>query len=102
MTAYDAIADPTRREILDLLATREYPAGELANCFPVSRPAVSRHLRVLRGARLVRETRRGRHRFYALDAGPLREVDSWVRRYERFWSDGLSALKTYLEAERVG
>lgn len=100
MSAYEAIADPTRRQILDLLSEREIPAGELASHFTVSRPAVSRHLRVLRRARLVRETRRGRHRFYALNAGPLREVDSWVNRYERFWRKGLDTLKTYLEEEK--
>jgi DNA-binding transcriptional ArsR family regulator len=100
MSAYGAIADPTRRQILDLLSEGEIPAGELASHFSVSRPAVSRHLRVLRGARLVRETRRGRHRFYALNAGPLREVDSWVRRYERFWRESMDAFKRYLEDER--
>ena len=55
---------------------------------------------MLRSARLVRETRRGRHRVYALNADPLREVDLWVRRYERFWREGLDALKTYLEQEK--
>lgn len=100
MGAFEAIADPTRREILDLLSEREYPAGELARRFPISRPAISRHLRVLRRARLVRETRRGRHRLYSLRAAPLREVDSWVRRYEHFWREGLELLKTYLEEER--
>ncbi|MGH7337877.1 MAG: metalloregulator ArsR/SmtB family transcription factor, partial [Myxococcota bacterium] len=76
MGAFEAIADPTRRQILDLLSAGEYRAGELARRFPISRPALSRHLRVLRHARLVRETRRGRHRFYALCPDPLREVDT--------------------------
>jgi DNA-binding transcriptional ArsR family regulator len=102
MFAYEAIADPTRRQILDLLREGEIPAGELAGHFEVSRPAISRHLRVLRRARLVRETRRGRHRLYALNAGPLREVDAWVRRYEPFWRKSLDALKTYLEEEKAG
>jgi DNA-binding transcriptional ArsR family regulator len=99
MTPYEAIADLTRRRILDLLRHQEMPAGQVATHFPVSRPAVSKHLRVLRRARLVREVRRGRHRFYRLNAKPLREVDSWVHRYERFWREGLSALKQYLEDE---
>lgn len=97
--AFAAIADPTRRQILDLLATREYPAGELARRFPVSRPAISRHLRVLRRARLVKETRRGRQRVYSLRAAPLREVDTWLRRYEQFWREGLERLKTHLEED---
>ena len=99
MTAYEAIADPTRRHILDLLRDREMPAGDLASHFPVSRPAVSRHLRVLRRAGLIGENRRGRHRLYRLTATPLREIDAWLNRYERFWREGLGELKRYLEEE---
>ncbi len=99
MNAYDAIADPTRRQILDMLRDKELPAGEVASYFSVSRPAVSRHLRVLRRAGLVRERRRGRERLYCLQATPLREIGSWVRQYERFWRENLNALKQYLEEE---
>ena len=99
MNAYEAIADPTRRRILDLLHDQEMAAGQLASHFPVSRPAVSRHLRVLRRAGLVSEDRRGRRRIYCLNATPLREVSSWVQRYERFWREGLGTLKRYLEEE---
>ena len=99
MSAYEAIADPTRRRILDLLREQPLPAGELASHFPVSRPAVSRHLRVLRRAGLVKQARHGRQRLYRLSPTPLREVVAWVHEYERFWQEGLSALKRYLEEE---
>ena len=99
MSAYEAIADPTRRRILDLLREQPLPAGELASHFPVSRPAVSRHLRVLRRAGLVKETRQGRQRLYRLSPTPLRQVGAWVHEYERFWQEGLGALKRYLEEE---
>lgn len=101
MRTYEAIADPVRREILDLLRERELSAGRIASHFSVSRPAVSRHLRVLRDARLVRAQQRGRLVVYRLDAAPLGEVDAWLRRYERFWTEGLSSLKRYLEEEAV-
>lgn len=98
--AFAAVADPTRRAILDLLLTnRTLTAGEIAAAFPaISRPAVSKHLRVLRQARLVREQARGRERHYALDPEPLAAMyQSWFARYEQFWQDRLLALKQYVE-----
>jgi DNA-binding transcriptional ArsR family regulator len=97
---FRALADPTRRAILDTLRSGRRPVGEIAERFPVSRPAVSRHLRVLRRARLVIEERRGRSRLYALNPEPLREVDRWLQEYRGFWTDTLSRLKSYVEAER--
>jgi DNA-binding transcriptional ArsR family regulator len=94
-----AVADPTRRAVLDLLRAGSRPAGEIARAFPVSRPAISRHLRQLRRAGLVREHRRGRHRYYQLDPAPLREVDRWLERYRLFWEQKLSALKSFVEDE---
>ena len=82
---YRAIAEPTRRAILDLLARREQPVGWLVARFPFSQPAVSQHLRVLREAGLVRVRRQGRNRMYSIDAGPLRAVYQWVGRYRRSW-----------------
>ncbi|MCX6464019.1 MAG: metalloregulator ArsR/SmtB family transcription factor [Pseudonocardiales bacterium] len=76
-----ALADPVRREIVELLADGEVTAGAIADRFPVSRPAVSRHLRVLREAGLVRATERGRERVYRLDRAPLAELDRWLERY---------------------
>ncbi|WP_439653256.1 ArsR/SmtB family transcription factor [Pseudonocardia petroleophila] len=78
MLALAALADPVRREIVELLAVGESTAGAIAERFPVSRPAVSRHLRVLREAGLVTSRVTGRHRLYALDRAPLAELDAWL------------------------
>jgi DNA-binding transcriptional ArsR family regulator len=97
LPVFQAIADPTRRAILKCLAAGELPAGELAEAFPISRPAVSKHLRVLRQTSLVREKRRGRQRLYRLNAKPLREVDHWLEPYRIFWAKNLESLKRHLE-----
>lgn len=89
-----AVADPIRRRVLELVRDREVPAGELADAFPVSRPAVSRHLRVLREAGLVRERRDGRLRLYRADPAPLAELREWL---ERYWDDRLDALREVAE-----
>jgi DNA-binding transcriptional ArsR family regulator len=96
---FQALADPTRRAVLDLLRGGSQPAGEIAQAFPVSRPAISKHLRLLRRAHLVREHREGRHRVYQLNPEPLRAVDSWLDQYRSFWKMNLSNLKTFVEAE---
>ena len=96
---FQALADPTRRAVLDLLRRGSQPAGEIAHAFPVSRPAISRHLRLLRRAHLVREHREGRHRVYHLNPEPLRAVDSWLDQYRNFWKLNLTNLKTFVEAE---
>lgn len=95
---FSALADPTRRAVLDLLRRQEMPAGRIAQAFPTSRPAISKHLRLLRRARLVRERREGRHRFYQLNPGPLRRVDSWLNQYRAFWESSLTSLKAFVEA----
>jgi DNA-binding transcriptional ArsR family regulator len=97
---YKAIADPTRRRILDLLAECERPVGELAAPFRMSQPAISQHLRVLREAGLVRERRVGRERRYRLNPQPLLEVSNWVAQFERFWRDRFTALERYLDEEK--
>jgi len=89
-----AVADPIRRRVLELVRDREVPAGELADAFPVSRPAVSRHLRVLREAGLVRERREGRLRLYRANPAPLAELREWL---ERYWDDRLDALREVAE-----
>lgn len=96
---YAAIADPTRRRILDLLADAQASVSELAAPFAMSRPAISQHLRVLRDAGLVSEQRSGRQRIYQLEPAGLREVDLWLRSYQRFWRAKFSALGDYLDAE---
>ena len=96
---FSALADPTRRAVLDLLRKGRQPAGQIAQAFPVSRPAISKHLRLLRSAHLVNEHREGRHRFYHLNPEPLRAVDSWLEQYRTFWATSLTNLKAFVEAE---
>jgi DNA-binding transcriptional ArsR family regulator len=98
---FQALADPTRRAVLDLLRRGSQPAGQIALAFPVSRPAISKHLRLLRRAHLVREHREGRNRVYQLNPEPLRAVDSWIEQYRSFWSASLSNLKAFVEAEHA-
>src|SRR6266704_7085040 len=97
--AFHALADPTRRALLDLLRQGSQPAGQIARAFPVSRPAISKHLRQLRKAHLVVETRSGRHRLYRLNPEPLKAVDSWLEQYRVFWRANLAGLKTFVETE---
>lgn len=98
---FQALADPTRRAVLDLLRRGSQPAGEIAGAFPVSRPAISKHLRLLRRAHLVHEHREGRHRVYQLNPEPLRAVDSWLDQYRSFWKMNLTNLKAFVEAEHA-
>lgn len=95
--AFSALADPTRRAVLDLLLRGSLPAGRIAQAFPVSRPAISKHLRLLRRARLVRAHRAGRQRFFELNPEPLKSVDLWLSRYRVFWQSELSNLKHFVE-----
>jgi DNA-binding transcriptional ArsR family regulator len=97
---YRAIADPTRRTILDLLRTRELSAGAIAERFPVSRPAIAKHVRVLRQAGLINERREAQSRFYSINASPLREVDRWLNDYRVFWAARLQDLKRHVEGRR--
>ncbi|MFZ5817578.1 MAG: ArsR/SmtB family transcription factor [Bacillota bacterium] len=101
--ALQALADPTRRQILDLLVNGELPAGEISRHFPrISRPAVSQHLAVLREAGLVSERQEGRYRLYRLEPEPLREIwEGWLQKYQRFWSDRLLDLKRLVESEEL-
>jgi DNA-binding transcriptional ArsR family regulator len=101
VAVYAAIADPTRRRILELLTGGERSAGDLAAEFAISRPGVSRHLRVLREAGLVRSRGAGQQRMYVLDAAPLAGVADWLRRYEAFWPQRLDALDTELRRGRT-
>jgi DNA-binding transcriptional ArsR family regulator len=97
---FRAVADSTRREILDLLGRGDLPVMALAGSFKMTLPAVSQHLRVLRKAGLVKERRAGRQRIYTLRAKPLREVADWVRYYERFWDKRLKRLRDHLDKNR--
>ncbi|PYX00468.1 MAG: transcriptional regulator [Acidobacteria bacterium] len=99
--AFHALADPTRRAVLDMLRRGSHPAGQIARTFPISRPAISRHLRLLRRAHLVQERREGRRRWYYLNPEPLKEVDSWLEHYRVFWQANLTSLKAFVEAEHA-
>ncbi len=94
---FRAIADPTRRAILDRLRAGPSPVNALAADFHQTRPAISKHLRVLRQARLVSEARAGRQRLYQLQPRPLQQVAGWVEGYRAFWLNSLNTLKRYLE-----
>jgi DNA-binding transcriptional ArsR family regulator len=94
---FRAIADPTRREILRLLRGGRRSVGDLAGHFEQSRPAISKHLRLLRSAGLIVTHERGTSRLCELNARPLRAVDTWLRDYEAFWNDSLRQLKRYVE-----
>jgi|ERR1700682_605276 DNA-binding transcriptional ArsR family regulator len=94
---FRAIADPTRRAILDRLRAGPANAGALAADFRSSRPAVSKHLRVLRQARLVSEVRVGRERIYKVEPVPLQAAAGWLEGYRSFWQSSLDQLKRHLE-----
>ena len=97
MSAYGALAEPHRRQILDLLRDGERPAGDLVECLALSQPGVSKHLKVLREAGLVTVRADGKRRLYRLRAEPLAEVDTWLARYRTFWSERLDHLERHLE-----
>jgi len=96
---FSALASPVRRELIRLLLDGPHTAGDLAAHFEMSRPSVSEHLRVLRDAGLVAETKRGRERHYRLEAGPLMELSDWLTPYERFWRTKLANLRDLLDEE---
>ena len=96
-TAFDVLAEPNRRRILDSLRDGERPVGELVQELRMSQPAVSKHLRALRDAGLVEVRPDAQRRYYRLQAGPLRELDAWIAPYRRFWDQRLDALDAHLD-----
>ncbi|WP_127585369.1 ArsR/SmtB family transcription factor [Paenibacillus koleovorans] len=99
---FQAIADPTRRELLHLLSDREMPVTVISSHFPMSRTAVSKHLRVLSEAGLVKERKVGREVRFRLEPEPLQELKSWLTYFERYWENKLAALKRIVEADPEG
>lgn len=95
---FRALADGTRRRVLEYLTDREATVTELMAEAAMSQSAMSQHLRVLRDASLVEERRAGRHRYYSLRPEPLRIVRDWVEHYERFWEERLDRLGSTLRA----
>jgi DNA-binding transcriptional ArsR family regulator len=96
---FEVLAEPTRRRILDLLSEREHAVGELVERLHVSQPGVSKHLRVLREADLVRVRRDAQRRWYGINPAPLAELDAWLQPYRKLWGGRLDALERHLDAE---
>lgn len=94
---FQAIADPTRREIIDLLSSQSLNLNAVAGHFDISRPAVSKHMKILLECGLVRVRQQGRDRYCSTDLIKLKEVDLWLERYRKFWKRKLDALGDFLE-----
>ena len=97
---FRALADPTRREILNILRGGRQTVGGIAGHFRMSRPAISKHLRLLHSAGLVVTRRQGTANLCTLNARPLLALNDWLRDYEAFWSESLHSLKTYMEEKQ--
>lgn len=98
-TVFEVLAEPSRRRILDLLRERERSVGELVERLGLSQPGVSKHLRVLRNAGLVKVRQEAQRRCYGLRAEPLAEMDEWLAPYRKFWAGWLDALEEHLDRE---
>ncbi len=96
-TAFEVLAEPHRRQILDLLLAAERPVGELVEALEVSQPAVSKHLRILREAGLVEARPDAQRRIYRVCGEPLRNMDEWLAPYRRLWAASLDALERHLD-----
>jgi DNA-binding transcriptional ArsR family regulator len=97
VAAFDVLAEPNRRRILDLLRVGERPVGDLVDALALSQPAVSKHLRVLRDAGLVEVRSDAQRRLYRVRAEPLRAVDEWLRPYRALWASRLDDLERHLD-----
>lgn len=100
-SVFHAIADPTRRAILDALRDGERAVSDLLKPFRMTQSALSQHLAVLRRARLVQHRKEGRKRLYSVNAAPLQEVSDWIAEYDRFWTAKLDNLGSYLDRQRT-
>lgn len=100
MSPFEALAEPNRRRILDILRGGERPAGDLVDALAISQPGVSKHLKLLREAGLVSMRAEGQRRLYSLQPGSLAEVEAWLAPYRRAWADRLDALEQHLEREQ--
>ena len=98
-TALQALSEPHRMAILSMLADGERPAGDFVDALPIAQPTVSKHLSVLREAGLVTVRKDAQRRLYSLNPAPLKELDMWLARYRRFWTDRLDALEARLDRE---
>ena len=99
MNAFSAVSDSTRRAMLDLLTDRPLSAGEIGSHFPdLTQPGVSKHLGVLKKAKLVKVAIKAQQRIYSLDRTGFIELDDWIRKYQKFWNENLNALDEYLNS----
>jgi DNA-binding transcriptional ArsR family regulator len=96
LDAFNAVAEPRRREILDVLAFGEMPVNDIVSAIGIAQPQVSKHLRVLKEVDLVKSRRDGRQQLYRVNAPALRPIHEWVLAFERLWSDRLDRLDEYL------
>ncbi len=96
---FHALSDTTRRSILRHVATGEKTVGQIARPFPVSLAAVSKHLKVLEGARLIRREKKGSFQMVRINAAPMKEAEQWLAYYQKFWNQQLDALQDLLERE---
>jgi DNA-binding transcriptional ArsR family regulator len=99
--AFNAVAEPQRREILTLLMGRERPVNELARALRITQPRTSKHLRVLREVGLVRVREAGQQRLYGLDARGLRPMHDWVAGFERYWNERFDLLNEYVKERKA-
>jgi DNA-binding transcriptional ArsR family regulator len=99
--AFNAVAEPHRRAILDFLATEERPVGEVVKALRLAQPSVSKHLRVLREVDLVRARRDGRRMLYRTNAGAIKPLYEWAGTFERFWAHQLRRIKERAESKRT-
>jgi DNA-binding transcriptional ArsR family regulator len=95
--AFNAVAEPRRREILSLLVIQERPVGEIVTLLCIDQPSVSKHLRVLRDTGLVRVRRNGRHKLYSTNAEAIRPLHEWASTFERYWRNQLNRIKERAE-----
>ena len=97
---FSALADSSRREILVMLSKGSKSAGSIAGEFKISRPAVSKHLRILKDSGLVETNKQGRERYFSINPAPIKEVFNWLKFYDKFWDEKLHLLKTYIESNK--
>lgn len=100
MTPFEALAEPNRRRILDVLRDGERPAGDLVEALALSQPGVSKHLKLLREAGLVSVRADGQRRLYRLEPDGLADLEAWLKPYRQFWAGRLAALDEHLEREQ--
>ena len=99
MDVYEAIAEPNRRRIVEMVGVREHTAGEIGEALNISQPGASKHLRILREAGLLGVRKDAQRRVYRLNPDKLAEVDAWLQQYRRYWSGRLDALEAHLHRE---